>query len=98
MDTGSKSPSNGLAEARLAATAAAVSGDAATLYHLVAGFMDDGFSLETVLFEILAPLQRDVGIRWQSGDYLVSEEHAATATVEAAKPETFTADSSSETA
>lgn len=75
-------PDPRLAEARLAATAAAVGGDAATLYHLVSGLMDEGYPFEAVLFEVLAPLQRDVGTRWQSGDYLISEEHAATATVE----------------
>ena len=70
------------AEARLAASAAAVSGDAATLYHLVSGLMDEGVPFDSVLFDLLVPMQQAVGTRWQTGEYLVAEEHAATATVE----------------
>jgi methanogenic corrinoid protein MtbC1 len=70
------------AEARLAASAAAVSGDAATLYHLVSGLMDEGVPFDSVLFDLLVPVQQAVGTRWQTGEYLVAEEHAATATVE----------------
>jgi methanogenic corrinoid protein MtbC1 len=76
------SPDAGIAEARLAASVAAIAGDPGTLYHLVSGLMDEGMSFDAVLFDVLVPLQQDVGTRWQTGDYLVSEEHAATATVE----------------
>jgi methanogenic corrinoid protein MtbC1 len=44
--------------------------------------MAEGMPFDVVLFDVLAPVQRDVGSRWQAGDYLVAEEHAATATVE----------------
>lgn len=71
-----------LPAARLAATAAALNGDSGTLYHLVSGLMGEGVSFDTILFDLLVPAEQDVGARWQRGDYLVSEEHAATATME----------------
>lgn len=71
-----------LSEARLAATAAALAGDSGTLYHLVSGLLGEGVPFEVILYDLLAPTEQDVGARWQTGDYLVSEEHAATATVE----------------
>jgi methanogenic corrinoid protein MtbC1 len=82
MDSDPNLTDTGLEEARLAASAAAVAGDTGTLYHLVSRLMDEGLPFESVLFDVLVPTQRDVGTRWQAGDYLVSEEHAATATVE----------------
>lgn len=71
-----------ITQVRLAVSAAAIAGDSGTLYHLVSGLMDEGVPLDSVLFDLLVPTQRDVGNRWQEGDYLVAEEHAATATVE----------------
>ncbi len=82
MDSDAPGNTGDLVAARLAATAAATAGDAATLYHLVAGLMDEGYDLDSVLFDVLGTVQRNIGKRWQAGDYLVSEEHAATATVE----------------
>lgn len=70
------------AEARLAITAAALSGDSGGLYHIVSGLLGEGVSFETILFDLLIPTEKDVGHRWQTGDYLVSEEHAATAAIE----------------
>jgi len=72
----------GLPEARLAATSAAIMGDSGGLYHLISGLLDEGVPFDTILFDVLIPTERDIGARWQSGDYLISEEHAATATVE----------------
>lgn len=69
-------------EARLAITAAALSGDSGSLYHIVSGLLGEGVSFESVLFDLLIPTEREVGHRWQTGDYLVSEEHAATAAIE----------------
>jgi methanogenic corrinoid protein MtbC1 len=82
MDTEATVPEARIAEARLAASAAAIAGDPGTLYHLVSRLMGEGMPFDVVLFDVLAPLQRDVGARWQAGSYMVSEEHAATATVE----------------
>lgn len=82
MEPNENLPDIGITEARLAASAAAVAGDAGTLYHLVSRLMDEGLPFDSVLFDVLIPTQRDVGTRWQAGEYLVSEEHAATATVE----------------
>ncbi|HSM44118.1 MAG TPA: cobalamin-dependent protein [Acidimicrobiia bacterium] len=69
-------------EARLAVTAAALSGDSGALYHIVSGLLGEGVSFEMVLFDLLIPTEREVGHRWQTGDYMVSEEHAATAAIE----------------
>ncbi|MET0565539.1 MAG: cobalamin-dependent protein [Acidimicrobiia bacterium] len=71
-----------LSEVQLGITAAAIAGDHASLYRLVAELLDDGVPFETVLFDVLLRSERDVGLRWQAGDYLVSEEHAATASLE----------------
>lgn len=68
--------------ARLAATAAAINGDSGTLYHLVSDLMGEGVPFDVILFDLLVGVEKEVGSRWQQGDYLVPEEHAATATVE----------------
>jgi len=62
--------------------AAAVSGDAGALYRLVAGLLDDGIPIEDVLFDWLSAIEQEIGSRWAQGDVLITEEHAATATVE----------------
>lgn len=62
--------------------AAAVSGNSGALYGLVAELLDEGVQIETVLFDALAATEATVGNRWQRGDILISEEHAATATIE----------------
>jgi methanogenic corrinoid protein MtbC1 len=71
-----------LAETRLAIAATVVAGDSGGLYHLVADLLDKGVPMETVLFDLLVPVEKEIGRRWQQGDVLISEEHAATATVE----------------
>lgn len=69
-------------EIELALTAAALNGDTGGLYRLATSLMDDGVPFDSLLFDYLIPAEREVGRRWQQGDYLVAEEHAATATVE----------------
>jgi methanogenic corrinoid protein MtbC1 len=71
-----------LSEIQLGITAAAIAGDSGSVYRIVANLLDMGTPFETVLFDILLRSERDVGLRWQAGDYLVAEEHAATATLE----------------
>lgn len=71
-----------LSEVQLAIAASAVAGDSGSLYRLAAGLLDQGVPFESVLFDVLLQSQRDVGNRWQTGDYLVAEEHAATAALE----------------
>jgi methanogenic corrinoid protein MtbC1 len=68
--------------ARLAAFAAASAGDAGAVYHLVAELMSDGVPFPAILFELLSPLEAEVGTRWQRGDFHVAEEHTVTATLE----------------
>jgi len=70
------------AAARLAILAAASGGDAGAVYQLVSGLMAGGMAFHTVLFEMLAPLEAEVGRRWEQGDFGISEEHVVTATLE----------------
>lgn len=77
------SPENGkLTGIQLAITSAALEGDAGAVYHIARGLLGEGIPFESVLFDVLAPVQAAVGHRWQFGDYLISEEHAATAAIE----------------
>lgn len=69
-------------EIELALTSAALAGDAGGLYRLASGLMDDGVPFDSVLFDYLLATERAVGIRWAQGDYLIAEEHAATAAIE----------------
>lgn len=71
-----------MSSARLAVTAAALAGDSGGLYNLVSKVLGDGVPFDRVLFDLLIPAEKDLGTRWQQGDYLVAEEHAATATIE----------------
>lgn len=73
---------NPLTGAHLAVASAAISGDSGRLYGLMSDLMAEGVPFDSLLFDLLMPTEQDVGRRWQAGDYLVSEEHAATATME----------------
>lgn len=68
--------------ARLAILAMASAGDAGAVYHLVADLMGDGVPFLTILFEVLSPLEAEVGSRWQQGDFCIADEHLVTATLE----------------
>ncbi len=46
------------------------------------GLLAEGVTFDTVLFDVVAPLQSDLGRRWQEGDVGIAEEHAATGAVE----------------
>jgi methanogenic corrinoid protein MtbC1 len=73
---------NNLAEARLAVLAAVTQGDAGIAFDVIGGLMSDGLGFESILFDVIAPLQADVGTRWQQGDIAIAEEHAATGAIE----------------
>lgn len=45
--------------------------------------LDDGNSVEDLIVGLLAPAQREVGLRWQTRRWNTAQEHAATAVVEA---------------
>lgn len=68
--------------ARLGVLAAMVAGDSGLAFDLVSAQMANGVDLGTVLFELLAPVQHDVGRRWQTGDYRIADEHAVTTALE----------------
>ena len=68
---------------QFAVTSAALDGDTSAVYHLAAEALGEGMPFENLLFDVIAPVQRSLGERWVSGDYLVSEEHVATNTIDA---------------
>lgn len=67
---------------RLGLIAVLLDGDAGTAFHQVLDLLDQGTPFEEVLYDVLAPMQADVGHRWQDGDYGIGDEHAVSAGVE----------------
>jgi len=57
-------------------------GDEAHAVDLALGFVDAGGSAEDVLLGLVAPAQVHVGERWESGEWSVAQEHAATCVAE----------------
>lgn len=49
-----------------------------------AGMVDAGARLASVVEDVLAPAQVEVGRRWQAGEWTVAQEHAASAVTDAA--------------
>jgi len=47
--------------------------------RIVTELLDDGVDPVAVLTDVIAASQRDVGLRWQRGEWSVADEHAATA-------------------
>jgi methanogenic corrinoid protein MtbC1 len=75
----------GVRQDRLEAYDAALSrGDAETVTALVRRLLSEGAEPVSVLTDVVAPAQREVGERWQRGEFTVAQEHAATATAIAA--------------
>jgi MerR family transcriptional regulator, light-induced transcriptional regulator len=60
--------------------AALASGDTETVKSLVGDMLDEGMDPVSVLTDVVAAAQREVGRRWQLGEFTVAQEHAATAT------------------
>ncbi|WP_178379817.1 cobalamin B12-binding domain-containing protein [Cryptosporangium aurantiacum] len=52
--------------------------------EVVGDLLDGGMDPVDVLLELITPAQEAVGDRWQSGEYTVAQEHAATVISEAA--------------
>jgi methanogenic corrinoid protein MtbC1 len=69
-------------EIELALTSTALAGDAGGLYRIASDLMANGVPFDSLLFDYLMATERSVGRRWEQGDYLISEEHAATAAIE----------------
>jgi len=67
---------------RLAVLASASAGDAGAVFHLLVDLMGDGVPFPTILFDVLSPLEAEVGSRWQQGDFCIADEHLVTATLE----------------
>lgn len=56
-----------------------VADDATSARALVEELLADGIDPVTVLTDVVARTQREVGTRWQRGEWTVAQEHAATA-------------------
>lgn len=67
---------------RLGVLSAVIDGDSGTAYRMVLDLLGAGVPFEVILTDILAPLQREVGERWGSGDFRIADEHASTGAVE----------------
>jgi methylmalonyl-CoA mutase cobalamin-binding subunit len=46
------------------------------------GLLADGATLEQIVLDVLAPVQRQVGVLWETNRWGVADEHAATAVVD----------------
>jgi methanogenic corrinoid protein MtbC1 len=68
---------------RMALLAALVDGDLDTAYRVATKLLDEGVPFDSLVGELVGPVQREVGARWAGGDLTVADEHAATASVEA---------------
>lgn len=52
--------------------------------HMIERLVVGGASIDTVIREVLRPAQIEVGRRWQTNEWTVADEHAASAVTEAA--------------
>ena len=52
--------------------------------RLVTGLAEQGVAPEELVLEVLVPAQREVGRRWERGDWSVAQEHAATGVTDTA--------------
>ncbi len=68
--------------ARLAVTTALLEGDSGGAFHMVGSLLDQGIPFDVALFDVVAAAHADFGTRWQSGDYRIANEHAASGAVE----------------
>jgi methanogenic corrinoid protein MtbC1 len=68
--------------ARTVLLAALIDGDLGLAYDVAAGLLREGVSFETLVTEVIGPVQVEVGRRWADGDLTIADEHAATAATE----------------
>ncbi|MFP4513153.1 MAG: B12-binding domain-containing protein, partial [Acidimicrobiales bacterium] len=64
--------------------ALAVEGNSKAAVDLVLELLDDLVPSETIITELLAPVQREVGARWQRNELSVADEHLASGVTESA--------------
>jgi methanogenic corrinoid protein MtbC1 len=77
-----ESHTTNIAAVRLAVTTALIEGDPGGAFQLVRNLLDQGVAFDVVLFDVVAAAHADFGMRWQEGDYRISDEHAASGAVE----------------
>jgi methanogenic corrinoid protein MtbC1 len=71
-----------IAAVRLAVTTVLIEGDPGGAFQLVRSLLEQGVPFDVVLFDVVAAAHADFGMRWQTGDYRISDEHAASGAVE----------------
>jgi methanogenic corrinoid protein MtbC1 len=59
-------------------------GDRSAALESIENLLASGVTAQELISEVLAPAQKQVGERWESGQWTVEDEHAATATTEEA--------------
>lgn len=59
--------------------AAVIDGDEYLAANVVLSAMDAGMEPESVLLDVIAPVQRRIGTEWAANKITVAQEHAATA-------------------
>ncbi len=77
-----ESAATDLRQARLGVLAAVMEGDSGLAFDMINELMAGGLSFDAMLFDIIAPLQADIGRRWQQGDFAIADEHASTGAIE----------------
>ncbi|MDJ0960797.1 MAG: cobalamin-dependent protein [Acidimicrobiia bacterium] len=67
---------------QLGVVTALLDGDASLAFHQVLDLLSAGTPFDEILFDVLVPIQTDVGRRWVEGDYGIGDEHAVSAALE----------------
>lgn len=59
-------------------------GEVTSAIALLGGLLDEGMAMHTIINDVVAPAQREVGERWARNEWTVADEHRATTASEAA--------------
>jgi len=62
----------------------ALAGDTRLAVGIAMGLVDEGFSADTIIAELLAPAQHQIGERWQRNELSIADEHLATGITDSA--------------
>ncbi len=74
-------PSNA-SSVRTVLLAALIDGDLGLAYEITTGLLEEGVPFETLITDVIGPVQTEIGRRWADGDLNIADEHASTAATE----------------
>ena len=74
-------PSN-VSGVRTVLLAALIDGDLGIAYAITTGLLEEGVPFETLMTDVIGPIQSEIGRRWADGDLTIADEHASTAATE----------------